>query len=275
VTATAATAASRRGTYLFDASADRSRPAPVAAVHPNGARAAEPIRVLIACGDTVTNAGLRALLDVEPDIAVAGCAADAEQAVAVTRQIRPDVLLIEGPGSVELTRRVVADPEMAATHVLILSQSEVDEEVFAFLRAGASGCLPRDIHPAELAHGVRAVARGGTALSPRVVRRVIAEVVSRLGPPLPSAERLDALTEREREVIALLAMGLSNDEIAEHLVISHATAKTHVSRALRKLDARSRAELVAFAYKTGLVSPNPPQTAASATQSGRNAHVIT
>jgi DNA-binding NarL/FixJ family response regulator len=162
---------------------------------------------------------------------------------------------------VELTRRIVADPDTARVSLLILSASEQDDEVFASLRAGASGFLLRDSDPSELIHGVRSVAGGEAALAPSVVRRVIAELVAQPDPQLPGPQQLDELTPREREVMALVAAGLTNHDIAEHLVISGATAKTHVSRALRKLHARDRAQLVTLAYETGLVLPKQPTAA--------------
>jgi len=229
----------------------------VDAVDPNAARP-EEIRVLIACGDTLVRAGLHALLDAEPDIAVAGSAADGEEALALAGELRPDVLLIDvtlPDDGVEVARQLVADPDGRAVSLLILSPSEEDDEVFAALRAGASGFLLRDTDPAELIQGARSVAEGETALSPRVLRRVIAKLASQPDPGLPGPEQLDELTPREREVMALVATGLHNVEIAEHLVISRATAKTHVSRVLRKLHARDRAQLVTLAYETGLVVP--------------------
>jgi DNA-binding NarL/FixJ family response regulator len=237
----------------------------VDAMNPSQERESEEIRVLIAYGDTLARAGLHALLEVEPDIAVAGYAADGEEAVALAGEIRPDVLLIDitlpGVDGVEVTRRIVADPATSGISLLILSASEQDDEVFAALRAGASGFLHRDSDPSELIHGVRAVADGEAALAPSVVRRVIAEFASQPDPRLPNPEQLDELTPREREVMALVAAGLTNDDIAEHLVISRATAKTHVSRALRKLHARDRAQLVTLAYETGLVLPRQPTAA--------------
>jgi DNA-binding NarL/FixJ family response regulator len=230
-------------------------------VEPGSERAdgSEPIRVVIACGDALARAGLGALLDVEPDIDVAGFAADEEEAVALAGQIQPTVLLVDvtrpGIDGVEVTRRIAADPDTAAAHVLILSASERDEEVFASIRAEASGFLLRETEPAELVRGVRAVAAGEAVLSPSVMRRVIAELASQPDPGLPSPEQLEELTAREREVMALVATGLSNGEIAERLVVSPATAKTHVSRALRKLCARDRAQLVTLAYESGLVAP--------------------
>jgi DNA-binding NarL/FixJ family response regulator len=228
-------------------------------------RRADEIRVLIACGDVLARAGLHALLELESDIAVVGSAADGQEVVALAGQIRPDVVLLDTtlPGAevVEVARQIMADPDTSEVSLLILSASERDEEVFSSLRAGASGFLLRDSDPAALIHAVRIVAGGEAALAPSVVRRVIAEFASQPYPRLPSPQLLDELTPREREVMALVASGLSNDEIAEHLVISRATAKTHVSRALRKLHARDRAQLVTLAYQTGLVVPRQPAAA--------------
>jgi DNA-binding NarL/FixJ family response regulator len=225
------------------------------------------IGVLIAYGDTFARAGLRALLDTERDMAVVGCAADGDQAVALARQIRPDVLLVDialpGIDGVELTRRLVVGVGASGARVVILSASDPDEEVFSALRAGASGFLRRDVEPAELIRAVRTVAAGNAALSPSVVGRVIAELASQPDPRLPPPDQLDELTAREREVMALVAAGLSNDQIAEHLVVSLATARTHVSRALCKLRVRSRAQLVTLAYETGLVLPSKTAAARS------------
>jgi DNA-binding NarL/FixJ family response regulator len=228
-------------------------------------RATEEIRVLVAYGDVLARAGLHALLELEPDIKVVGSAADGKEVVALAGQIRPDVLLMDmtlpGVELGEVARQIVAHPGTAGVSLLILSASEQDEEVFSSLRAGASGFLLRDTDPATLIHAVRVVAGGEAALAPSVVRRVITELVSQPYPRLPSPQQLDELTPREREIMALVAAGLSNDEIAEHLVISRATAKTHVSRALRKLNARDRAQLVTLAYQTGLVLPKEPTAA--------------
>jgi DNA-binding NarL/FixJ family response regulator len=228
-------------------------------VDPGRVRASGAISVLIAYADKLGRAGLGALLDAEAELAVAGFAADGEEAVALTREVRPDVLLMDAtlPGidAAEATRRIVADPDTLGVRVLILGACEQDGEVLSSLRAGASGFLPRDTDPVELIGGVRAVAAGEAALSPNGVRRVIAELASQPDPGLPSPELLEELTAREREVMALVAAGLSNEQIAEHLVVAHTTAKTHVSRALGKLRARDRAQLVTLAYETGLVAP--------------------
>jgi DNA-binding NarL/FixJ family response regulator len=239
---------------------------PPTRIDPNRTSEKDVIGVLIACDGRLALTGLRALLNAERDIAVVGCAADGDQAVALARQIQPDVLLVDialpGIGGVELTRRLTVDADAAGPRVLILSVSDQEEEGLSSLRAGATGFLRRDVEPAELIRGVRTVAAGGAALSAGVVRRVIAELASRPDPDLPAPDRLDALTAREREVVALVAAGLSNDQIAEHLVVAHATARTHVSRALGKLRVRDRAQLVTLAYETGLVLPKKTATAA-------------
>jgi DNA-binding NarL/FixJ family response regulator len=219
----------------------------------------DTIAVLIAYGDNFARTGLHALLNEERDIAVVGCAANGEQALALTGHTQPDVVLVDialpGIDGVEVTRRLAFNGGPSGTRVLILSASEQDEEVFSSLRAGASGFLLNDIEPAELIRAVRTIASGAAVLSPRVARRVISELASRPDPRLPGPDQLDELTPREREVMALVATGLSNDQIAEYLVVTRATAKTHVSRALGKLRARDRAQLVTLAYETGLVLP--------------------
>jgi DNA-binding NarL/FixJ family response regulator len=217
----------------------------------------EMIRLLIAHGDHLSRAGLKALLDDEPDIMVAGSAGDGEDAIAQAREIRPDVLLVDaalpGTDGVEVTRQIFATPGLSGVEVVMLGDSDTDGEVLSALRAGATGFLPRDTEPGALLHALRAVAAGEAALSPSVVRRMISELVAWPDPGLPGPEQLEELTPREREVMGLVATGLSNEEIAKHLVISQATAKTHVSRTLYKLHARSRAQLVTVAYETGLV----------------------
>jgi DNA-binding NarL/FixJ family response regulator len=222
----------------------------------------EMIRLLVAHGDHLSRAGLHALLDDEPDIAVAGSAGDGEEAVTRAREIRPDVLLVDSalPGidAFEATRQIVSDPDLSQVGVMMLGDSDDDDVVLSALRAGATGFLPRDTEPGALVHGLRTVAVGDAALSPSVVRRMILEFTSWPDPGLPGPEQLDELTPREREVVGLVAGGLANDEIAEYLVISQATAKTHVSRALCKLHARNRAQLVTLAYETGLVQPRQP-----------------
>jgi DNA-binding NarL/FixJ family response regulator len=213
-------------------------------------------RVLIADGQALVRAGFRLLLEADRHITVVGEAANGEQAVALARRTRPDVVMIDArlPGldSVETTSQISAASGPA---VMLLIASTGDERTFAALRAGASGVLLKDTEPAELVRAVGVLARGEALLSPSLTRHVIAELASRPEPPDPSPELLDELTDREREVVAQVALGLSNSEIAEQLVISPATVKTHVSRAMLKLQASHRAKLVVLAYKAGLVAP--------------------
>jgi DNA-binding NarL/FixJ family response regulator len=216
------------------------------------------IRVLLADDQALVRAGLRALLEAEEDVVLVGEAADGNEALALTRKLRPDVVLMDlsmpEVDGVEATRRIGADEGLATTKVLILTTFGSDEHIFEALRAGASGFLLKDTEPAELLRGIRAVAAGDALLGPCITRRLIAEFA--LQPTRGvRPEALRWLTEREREVTALVAAGLSNDEIAERLVISRATAKTHVSRAMRKVDAHDRAQLVVLAYESGLVHP--------------------
>jgi DNA-binding NarL/FixJ family response regulator len=214
------------------------------------------IRVLLADDQELVRAGLAALLGAEEDLDVVAEAADGEQAVALARQLRPDVVLmdIRMPvlDGIEATRQIAADPALASTHVVILTTFELDEYVFEGLRAGAAGFLVKDTDAAELIRAVRVVAAGQALLSPQVTRRLIAEFASRSRGP-SADERLEALTAREREVVALVATGLSNDEIAVKLYVSPATAKTHAARAMGKLGAHDRAQLVVAAYESGLV----------------------
>jgi DNA-binding NarL/FixJ family response regulator len=212
------------------------------------------IRVLIADGQALVRAGVRLLLEADERIAVVGEAASGEETVALVEQIRPDVVMIDtrlpGLDSVETTRRIVSEPGVA---VMLLTAGESDERIFAALRAGASGLLPKDAQPTQLVQAIEALAQGEALLSPALTRRLIDEFAARAEPACPSPELLDELTAREREVVALVALGLSNGEIAEKLVVSPATARTHVSRAMVKLRARDRAKLVVFAYEVGLV----------------------
>jgi DNA-binding NarL/FixJ family response regulator len=216
------------------------------------------IRVLLADDQALVRAGFRALLDAEPDIEVVGEAGDGAQAVRLAAQTRPDVILMDirmpGMDGLAATRRIAADPTQAEVRIVILTTFEVDEYVFEALRSGAAGFLVKDTEPVELVRGVRAVAAGDALLSPSVTRRVIEQFAVRAASPAPPRE-LATLTDREREVTALVGAGLSNDEIARQLVVSPATAKTHVSRAMVKLGARDRAQLVVFAYEAGLVRP--------------------
>jgi DNA-binding NarL/FixJ family response regulator len=216
------------------------------------------IRVLLADDQALVRAGFRALLDAQEGIAVVGEAADGEQAVALTVDLRPDVVLMDIRMPVldglAATRRIAADDRLPGVRVIILTTFELDEYVFEALRVGASGFLVKDTEPVELIRGLRVVAAGDALLSPSVTRRLIAEYATRAKEPGPSRS-LDVLTEREREVMALAATGLSNDEIASRLFLSPATAKTHVSRAMGKLGVRDRAQLVVLAYESGLVRP--------------------
>ncbi|MFI5492283.1 response regulator [Actinoplanes sp. NPDC051859] len=221
------------------------------------------ITVLLADDQALVRAGFRALLDAEPGIEVVGEASDGLSAVQLAAETHPDVVLMDirmpGVDGLEATRRIAADPTLSSTRVVILTTFELDEYVFEALRTGASGFLVKDTEPVDLLRGIRAVAAGDALLSPSVTRRVIGEFTTgrgAAGTPPPEAERqLDQLTEREREVLALVGEGLSNDEIGARLMISPATAKTHVSRTMVKLGARDRAQLVVFAYEAGLIRP--------------------
>jgi DNA-binding NarL/FixJ family response regulator len=217
---------------------------------------AQPVRVVIADGQALVRAGFRVLLEDQRGVSVVGEADSGEEAVALAHDLRPDVVLIDvavpGLDSVEATRKILTEPGPA---VMLMTGSESDERIFAALRAGASGLVVKDTEPADLVHAVETVARGEALLSPGLIRQLIAELASRPEPACPSPELLDELTAREREVVALVALGLSNQEIAERLVVSPATSKTHVSRAMVKLHAHDRAKLVVFAYEAGLVAP--------------------
>jgi DNA-binding NarL/FixJ family response regulator len=216
------------------------------------------IKVLLADDQALVRAGFRALLDAQPDITVAGEAADGAEAARAAAETRPDVVLMDirmpGTDGLEATRRIVGDPALSGVRVLILTTFDEDEYVFEAVRTGASGFLVKDTEPVELLRAVRVIAEGEALLSPRVTRRLIGEFARRARPGR-SVRELDLLTAREREIVALVAEGLSNDEIAARLVVSPATAKTHVSRAMVKLAARDRAQLVVLAYETGLVRP--------------------
>jgi DNA-binding NarL/FixJ family response regulator len=216
------------------------------------------ITVLLADDQRLVRAGFRSILDDEDDITVVAEAGDGGQAVLACQQLRPDVVLMDirmpGMDGLEAARRILADRRLDPVKVVILTTFDVDDYVYQALRAGASGFLVKDTEPEELIRAVRVAAAGDALISPSVTRRLIAEFAARTSPPRRSA-RLDPLTDREREVMELVAAGLTNDEIAARLVLSPATAKTHVSRIMTKLDVRDRSQLVVLAYESGLVSP--------------------
>lgn len=217
------------------------------------------IRVVLADDQALVRAGFRVLLETEDGFEVCAEAGDGEQAVAAAAEHKPDIVVMDirmpGVDGLEATRRITADPELAGVKVLVLTTFDVDEYVYEALRAGASGFLLKDTEPVELLRALKVVAAGEALLAPTVTRRLIAEFVDR-----PENRRIDVsavreVTDREREVLGLVAGGMSNDEIAAHLVISTATARTHVSRIMTKIGARDRAQLVVLAYESGLVSP--------------------
>jgi DNA-binding NarL/FixJ family response regulator len=216
------------------------------------------IRVLLADDQALIRAGFRVLIESADDIQVIGEAADGEQALAQLRRQPADVVLMDirmpGTDGLEATRQIAADPALAEVRVLILTTFEADEYVYEAIRAGASGFLLKDTEPRDLLDAIRIVARGDALLAPSVTRRLIADIAARPQRRTPAA-LLDELTAREREILTLVAAGLSNDEIATRLYLSPLTAKTHVSRAMSKLRARDRAQLVVIAYESGLVTP--------------------
>ncbi|MGW2027194.1 response regulator [Streptomyces decoyicus] len=216
------------------------------------------IRVLLADDQLLVRAGFKVLLDAQPDIEVVAEAADGQQALAGVREHRPDIVLMDirmpVVDGLVATRRITEDPRLPDVRVVMLTTFELDEYVFEAIRSGASGFLVKDTEPEELLRAVRAVVAGDALLSPGVTRRLIAEFAARSKEPA-AADALSELTEREREVMALVGIGLSNEEIARRLVVSPLTAKTHVSRTMVKLGARDRAQLVVLAYESGLVRP--------------------
>jgi DNA-binding NarL/FixJ family response regulator len=216
------------------------------------------IRVLVADDQAAVRGGFVALIDAQQDMQVVGEATNGREAVDLARRVLPHVVLMDIRMPVldglEATRVICADGDLARTRVLVLTTFDLDEYVYSALRAGASGFLLKETRPRELVHAIEVVAAGEALIAPSVTRRLIAEFAARRDPAQPPAA-LAALTDREREILRLVAQGLSNAEIAGRLVISPLTAKTHVSNVLRKLDCRDRAGLVALAYESGLVTP--------------------
>jgi DNA-binding NarL/FixJ family response regulator len=217
------------------------------------------IRVVVADDQALVRGGFSVLLRSAPDLEVAGEASDGEEAVDLATRLRPDVVLMDvrmpKMDGIEATRRITADARLATTRVIILTTFDLDEYVHEALRAGASGFLLKDTLPDELLGAVRVVAGGDALIAPRITRRLIEEFARRPEPDAAARERLGGLTDRELEVLVLVAKGNANSEIAEALYVSHATVKTHVSRLLTKLHSRDRAQLVMVAYETGLVIP--------------------
>ncbi|MFE2538861.1 response regulator [Actinacidiphila glaucinigra] len=217
------------------------------------------IRVLLVDDQPLLRSGFRALLDLEDDIVVVAEASDGEQGLALVREHLPDIVLIDIRmpvlDGIEATRRIAADPALAGVHVVILTNYGLDEYVYDALRAGAAGFLVKDIVPEDFLHAVRVAARGDALLAPSITRKLIDRYVTR-PPGAGTGAGLEELTNREREAVALVAQGLSNEQIADHMVISPLTAKTHVNRAMTKLRCRDRAQLVVLAYESGLVAPH-------------------
>lgn len=214
------------------------------------------IRVLLVDDQPLIRSGFRALLDAEDDIEVVAEAANGAEGLDQARRHLPDIALIDvqmpGMDGIEATRQIAADPALTGTHVVILTNYGLDEYVFHALKAGAAGFLVKDVQPEDFLHAVRVAARGDALLAPSITRRLIDRYVSQ---PPQRNQSLAHLTNREREAVTLVARGLSNDEIAAGMVISPLTAKTHVNRAMMKLHARDRAQLVVIAYESGLVVP--------------------
>jgi DNA-binding NarL/FixJ family response regulator len=217
------------------------------------------VRVLIADDQLLVRSGFKVLVGSDPELEVVGEAANGAEAVALAKETRADVVLMDirmpGMDGLEATRRIVRDDDLVGVRVLVLTTFEVDDYVFEALRAGASGFLVKDTDPEDLLKAIKTVASGDALLSPGATRALVARFLSQPEPKVAKPDRLEALTDREREVLSLVAAGMSNDEIAEHLFVSPLTAKTHVSRAMVKLGARDRAQLVVIAYESGMVRP--------------------
>ncbi|GII76724.1 DNA-binding response regulator [Sphaerisporangium rufum] len=221
------------------------------------------VRVLVADDQALVRAGFRVLIDSAPDLEVVGEAADGGEAVRLAKETAADVVLMDirmpGLDGLAATRLITADPALRGVRILVLTTFELDEYVFAALRAGASGFLGKGVEAAELQQAIRVVARGDSLLSPAATRELIARYLAGPGAAAaPAPESLAVLTDREREIMTLVACGLTNDEISGRLGISRMTAKTHVNRAMLKLGAHDRAQLVVIAYETGLVTPRRP-----------------
>ncbi|MDX3386267.1 response regulator transcription factor [Streptomyces niveiscabiei] len=217
------------------------------------------IRIVLADDQRLVRAGIRGILDDEDDFQVVAEAADGHAALSACRELRPDVVLMDirmpGMDGLEAARRIAADERLTSVKVVMLTTFDLDEYVYGALRAGAAGFLVKDTEPAELLHAVRVATRGDALISPSVTRRLIAEFAGRPDPARRPDPRLDILTGREREVMALIAAGRTNAEIAARLVVSPLTAKTHVSRIMAKLGARDRSQVVVMAYEYGMVTP--------------------
>jgi DNA-binding NarL/FixJ family response regulator len=223
--------------------------------------ASAPIKVLLADDEGLVRSGFKVLLDLEDDIRVVGEATTGAEAVERARATRPDVVLMDirmpGVDGIQATSQIAKTAGLQQVRILILTTYETDAYVYEALQAGASGFLLKDAGPAEFLHAIRVVAAGDALLAPRITRRLIAQFTAKRIATQAGEDRLAVLTQREREVLALVGQGLSNDEIGTELFLSPATARTHVSRAMGKLGARDRAQLVVIAYQTGLVSPQP------------------
>lgn len=220
------------------------------------------IRIAIADDQALIRGGFRSLLEAEPDFEVVGEAATGTDAVALAAREKPDVLLMDirmpGGDGLWATTEIVSNPALASTHIVIVTTFELDEYVATAITAGASGFLVKDTEPVELIRAIRVVAAGDALLSPSVTRRLLERIAGTFD-RAPDAAELAVLTEREREVLGLVALGLTNDEIGSRLFLSPLTAKTHVSRIMSKLAARDRVQLVVIGYETGLVRPGQPE----------------